>query len=293
LTNYTTTVVRLLKKGKSEEVVVSQAHPSDCSAVNDLIALAAQSKRPDFINRLTDIQHGQRRLRRSLHYFNLRDREREQALRLLEDYRRRMPKPEHADFYEMQDVCGRVAGIGSMGRLRYAVLINGKGSEAARNLLLEFKESRPSAYDLYRKREIDPIALRRRAEQVIAMERESQIDSNPYLGVAVDGDTSFQVREIGPGDGRVDVKALKNSSRLEELAALQARILARTHSRAIMRGIGTTNPLAALGAVDSFHQRTLAFALAYGDLMQRDWTRFVGERAALENCEQWAPPQPA
>ncbi len=63
-----------------------------------------------------------------------------------------MPPPDVADFYEVQDVCGRISGIGSMGRQRYVVLINGKGTREARNVLLEFKESLPSALDRYRQR---------------------------------------------------------------------------------------------------------------------------------------------
>src|SRR5206468_1160779 len=141
-----------------------------------------------------------RQLVRSLHYFNLPEADKAQALRLLEDYRKRMPPPPSADFYQPEDACGRVSGIGSMGRHRYAVLVTGKGSKDAHNVLLEFKESRPSAYDLYRQRQTDEAALVARAGQVIAMQRASQAASSSRLGFAVDGGMSFQVRELGPRD---------------------------------------------------------------------------------------------
>ena len=80
------------------------------------------------------------------------------AVRLLADYCRRMPDPPTPDYYKVEDVCGRIAGIGSMGRYRYAVLVVGKGTREARNALLEFKEARPSAYDLYRQRDTDAAA---------------------------------------------------------------------------------------------------------------------------------------
>ena len=66
-----------------------------------------------------------------------------------------------------------------MGRFRYAVLVTGKGSADGRNVLLEFKESRPSAYDLYRNRENDAKAFATRAAKEIAVERESQAASSP------------------------------------------------------------------------------------------------------------------
>src|SRR5262249_13817464 len=138
---YAETVRRLLKKGETPVLDLSSKAPVGDAALNNLIQEAAAHKRADFIQKLTEQNHGQRRFKRSLHYFNLPDNERDQALRLVEDYRRRMPAPPAPDFYEVQDVCGRVAGIGSMGRLRYAVLVNGKGNRDARNVILEFKEA--------------------------------------------------------------------------------------------------------------------------------------------------------
>src|SRR5262249_1953327 len=158
-------------------------------------------------------------------------------------------------------VCGRIAGIGSMGRLRYVLLLEGKGSGEDRNVLLEFKESRPSAYDVYRNRETGPEALAGRAERVAAVQRASQAASSPHLGWAADGGMSFQAREIGPHDGRVDFKALKSPAVFEGVVRVQAAILARTHGRAAMRAVGPTNPLAELADPDAFCQRVLAFAL--------------------------------
>jgi uncharacterized protein (DUF2252 family) len=236
--------------------------------------------------------HGQCRIIRSSHYFNLPDAARDQAVRLLNDYRKRMPEPPNSGFYEVHDACGRVSGIGSMGRLRYVVLVNGKGNKDARNVLLEFKEARPSAYDTYRQRETDAAALVARAERVIAMQRQTQGDSSPYLGFAIDGEKSFQVREVGPHDLRVDLKGLKDSSKLAGVSCVQAAILARAHARAVARAVDLSNPLAGLSDAEIFCQRVLAFVLAYADLVHRDWARFVGHRADLEKAEEWSA-QPA
>ena len=249
---------------------------------------AAATKRKAFIEGLTEVVQGKRRLVRTVRYFNLPDSERDQALRLLEDYRQRMPKPAAEDFYKVEDVCGRVSGIGSMGRLRYVVMVNGKGSKEARNVLLEFKEARPSAYDLYRQRQTDDEALVHRAERVITVQRLSQVASNPRLGFAVDGGLSFQVRELGPHDRRLDLKALKSPADLQGVARVQAGILARAHARAAGRVVGVANPLAELNEVEPFCQRMLAFGLGYADLARRDWKSFVGHREELESCEKWA-----
>jgi len=134
---------------------------------------------------------------------------------------------------------------------RYVVLIAGKGSAAGRNVLLEFKEARPSAYDVYRQRDTSPEALVARAERVVTVQRVSQAANNQYLGFAVDGPLSFQARQIGPQDARVNAKASMGAG-LDGVARVQASILARAHARSAMRAVGPANPLAELADADAF-----------------------------------------
>ena len=61
-----------------------------------------------------------------------------------------------------------------------------------------------------------------RAERVVEVQRESQAASSPHLGFAADGGLSFQAREIGPHDARVDTASLAAPSQLEEVARVQA-----------------------------------------------------------------------
>lgn len=288
LTGYVDTLRKAHKKGQLQDYDVSDQSPAGCPPLDQLIRTAADTKRTAFIDKLTEMTQGKRRLRRSSHYFNLPDAERDQALRLLDNYRERQPAPPSKDFYHAEDVCGRVSGIGSMGRFRWVVLVNGKGTKEARNVLLEFKEARPSAYDLERQRQHEPAALVARAERVITVQRQSQVASNARLGFAVDGGLSFQARELGPHDLRLEFKSLRSSADMQAVAHVMAAILARTHARSAARVVGVANPLAELSEPDAFCQRILAFALAYADLVQRDWKRFIGNRGDLEQCEKWA-----
>jgi uncharacterized protein (DUF2252 family) len=288
LTAYTDTVRRCLKKGKNTDLDVSEKRPAGAPPVDDLVRSCAAASRKQFIAKLTEAKNGRRRLIRSVHYFNLDEAGQKQALRLLADYVARRPQPpEYKDFYAVDDVCGRVSGIGSMGRLRYALLVAGKGREEGRHVLLEFKEALPSAYDVRRGRDTGPEALAGRAERVVTMQRESQAASSPHLGFALDGGASFQAREIGPHDARVDTAGLASPAQMEEVARVQGAILARIHARSAMRAVGPSNPLAEVADADTFAQQVLAFALGYADLARRDWTRFVGARADLDNVDGW------
>ena len=126
-----------------------------------------------------------------------------------------------------------------------------------------------------------------RAEKVLANERAAQAASSAYLGFAIDGAMSFQVREISPHADRVNFAALKVAEFIEVLK-VQAAILARAHVRASTRYQGPSNPLPELADADRFRQRVLAFALGYADVAFRDWSRFVSARGDLENVTQWA-----
>jgi uncharacterized protein (DUF2252 family) len=289
ITSYTETIRRLVKKGKDRDFDVRASQPSGSKAVDDLLAASAAARRPAFIDRLTSYEAGRRRLVRSAQYFNLPDEERTRAQRLLADYLVRQGLQKEADsHYALEDACGRVAGIGSMGRFRYALLCRGKSSVEGRNLILEFKESRPSAYDLYRQRDASPEALLARAARVVEVQRLSQAAVNRHLGHAQDGPLSFQVRELGPQDARLDPGVWKKPELAGPAAQVQATVLARIHARAAARAVGPANPLAELADADAFCQRVLAFALAYADVVRRDWQTFVGARAQLENVTAWA-----
>ena len=173
LSSYLQTVQGSLKKGKFHDLdYLRETSGRLPIPLAQLIKKKTEVKRSHFIADLTEDKGGKRQIKRSLlKYFNLSDAEKAQATRLLEDFRQRWKKPIEKNFFDIHDVCGRISGIGSMGRYRYVVLVSGKSHEEKRNVLLEFKEARPSAFDTYRNRETSPPALLERAEKVIACER--------------------------------------------------------------------------------------------------------------------------
>lgn len=287
LQTYAAEVRRLVKKG-GPGLDAAEGSPSGCKAVDDFVAEKAAAKRPAFIEKLTEHDGKHRRFVRGRQYYNLPEDQAAQARRLLDDYRRRDTVPGDDAYYAVEDVAGRVAGIGSMGRFRYAVLIAGKGTKEGRNVILEFKESLPSAYDTGRRRDTGAEALRGRAERVVAVQQRSQAAGSAFLGTAADGGLSFQAREIDPHADRIDFKKLKGAAGVAEVASVQARILARIHARSAAGAVGPTNPLAELEDADVFCQRVLAFALAYADLAAHDYQLFVGRRADIEDTANWA-----
>ncbi len=265
------------------ETILSHLQP-----IVELLHAKAACQRAEFIGRLTQVHKGKRVLIRTPRYFDLPDSERTLAERAFADYvARRADDHRPDDFFQVDDICGRIAGVGSMGRYRYAVLIQGKGSAEARNVLLELKESRTSAYDDARGHDAGDLAQKQRAQMVVTMQRESQAASSGYLGYGIDGNFSFQVREIGPHDDRIEESILKSPALLRALAHGQGAILARVHMRSCSRKGDSAAAASTLGDEIDLRTRLVNFADAYAAQVESDFKQLLAALKALEDPASW------
>jgi uncharacterized protein (DUF2252 family) len=251
--------------------------------IQKLLRTAENAKRPAFIRKRTELRDGVRRFAGD-HYFRLRPEHEKQALRLHQDFLRRVPprRDRGADFFQVEDVCGRIAGCGSLGRLRYVVLVRGEDAKAAREVILEYKESLPSAFDEVRGRGLDRNARRNRAREVVAETRRFQEKSGPFLGHAVDGGTSFQVRQLGPREFRLGPEALAGGHQYRETASSYGAYLAAAHRRANGPRVMRILREAVGRRRDAFIRRTMSFALAYAEQVEEDWRALVRNRRKAE-----------
>jgi uncharacterized protein (DUF2252 family) len=288
---YITSITRFASGTSASRFGYSDSRLPRPEAVRLLLERARQRSRSQFIGRLTETVNGERRLRRGDHYFELRPEHRRQAERLYRDYRERAMKlpRESRHFFDPVDIAGRIAGCGSLGRLRYVVLIEGEDDQEAKDVLLEIKESLPSAFDLARGRGDDARSRRGRAEAVTEWVRRMQTKTNRFLGFAVDAGVSFQVREIGPRDGRLEWQQIARVKELDQLAQVYAELLAKAHAKADLawrnRGRGARWVAQSLkGREDAFIKRITAFALGYSEQVEEDHRVFASRRREVERA---------
>ena len=247
----------------------------DAAPIVRLLRMAEEARRSPFIDKRTQFHKGHRKFR-GTPYFPLRPEHREQALRLLADYLRRFHRSSRRKdgFFDAEDAAGRIAGCASLGRLRYVVLLRGEGSREARNVILELKESLPSALDASRGR----VPRGCRAEQVVDAARAFQGESDPFLGFAVDGASSFQVRQLSPRNLPVEKAPITKADDFREIAATNGAHLALAHRRA-NPGVAARLLREAVGKVpEAFIRRTMSFALAYAQQAEDDWRLFAASR---------------
>ncbi|MCU1283243.1 MAG: hypothetical protein JWM53_6789 [bacterium] len=184
--------------------------------------------------------------------------------------------PEIPDWPRVLDVAVRVAGTGSLGRFRWAILAQAKSEKVGKERILELKEALPSSLS-------SAESAGDAADRVIATQRRLQGAPPAFLGVAhVDG-RAFTVRELQPTEAKLDSGALKGGD-LDALAAACGTVLGRLHRRA---GAGLPDRIA--GRERTIARRVAAFALRYADQVSSDYVRLRAERSTVEQGLGLAP----
>ena len=239
-------------------------------AVKEVLALAEAGSRSDWIDARVEGNGKSRRFKRSEKYFPVEDAGRrksvEEAVRQFAASCAERPG-DCPSWPNVLDVAVRIAGTGSLGRWRYAVLLPGKGEKVGKEMILELKEALPSSLT---PQEPD------QAPRVVSTQRRLQGDSPGYLGVAhIDG-VAFTVRELQPMEAKLDSARLHGSD-LDVLSEAAGTVIGRLHRR----GAGTLAERVS-GREEALARRITAFALRYADVVEADWAQLVRERKAVE-----------
>jgi uncharacterized protein (DUF2252 family) len=155
------------------------------------------------------------------HSFEIGRAAKKAALRRFEGWARTQPD---AKSYRVLDLCGRIAGNGSLGLERYIVLVTGKHQP----FMLDMKASAPSAARAHLRMAQPP--WRCEAERVATVQHFMQYVPIARLGWIGGAPTSFIVHALQPVDDRIVVDDL--SPRDYEVFTVQwAHLLASAHLR--------------------------------------------------------------
>lgn len=136
--------------------------------------------------------------------------------------------PHRAPSWKIEDAAFRIAGTGSLGRLRMGVLVaDDKGEER----LLDFKEAAPPSY---REAKAQPEAPLASAARVVTGARALLVRPHRLLAAVPlpEYGLSFVARELCPQEDKLEVAALSKRKELEPLASCAGVLLGRAHGRA-------------------------------------------------------------
>ena len=190
--------------------------------VKDLLRQVKERHRKDFLSSRTTLTRGVRKLLiKAGHTEPATDLQRANVTTLIEQWAAKQTNPH---FFIVLDVAQRIAGIGSLGVERYAILVEGKGSPD-KNYLLDLKAELPSSLQPYLK--LPQPQWSNQAERAVSIQQWVQ-GIPPALLAAVEMDnTSYGLRELQPTEDKVDMEPLSGKvKQLEQLVETIANVIA-------------------------------------------------------------------
>lgn len=137
------------------------------------------------------------------------------------------------DFYKVLDVARRIAGTGSLGLERYAILVQGKGSSNG-HYLLDLKLSMSSS--LEPKLTVAQPRWPTQAHRVVTLQQRLQAVSMAFLQPVRMGENAYVLRELQPSEDRValDRSSLSMSDFLNVIRTM-GKLVAWAHLRSAGR----------------------------------------------------------
>jgi hypothetical protein len=180
-----------------------------------------------------------------------------------------LQRKEPAGFFRVKDVARRMAGLASLSRQRYLVVVEGPTGSADDDVLLELKEQGPAAAAAYL-----PDTRGSQAERVRRAWQYFLPDSDPFLGTAPGGGADFLVRSLPLQRSSVDVESLRTEPRFSQYVDAIALLTARAHARS-----GRLDDIIKDAvSPQSLTQRLNGFSVAYAKQVEADreiWKTYI------------------
>jgi uncharacterized protein (DUF2252 family) len=199
-------------------------------AVKSLVDRVRARTRKQLLDARTILVRGKRRFVRGIRYRELPARLLAKAERAFAKYAKRLPDVERppARALEVVDVAFRVAGTGSLGCLRVAVLVRGKGGDDGAWIFDMKEEGTPSSACLVRPPRLDP------AERVCAAFHACVAKPPRMMGTTRLRGSSMFVRRLAPQEDKLDFTSL-GADDLVPLASHLGALLGAAHRRGARR----------------------------------------------------------
>jgi len=177
------------------------------------------------------------------------------------------------DFYSVLDVARRVAGTGSLGVDRFAILVQGKGSPDG-NYILDLKQALPSS--LLPNLKVRQPRWKTEAHRIVAVQRRMQAVPMAFLHAVLLGDGPYVLRALQPSEDRVNLNAPRRGpSDFEQTVATFGRLVAWAQLRSAGRdGSACADELIEFGSRRKWKDRLLQAAADCNLQVVRDATAF-------------------
>ena len=179
--------------------------------------------------------------------------------------------------YKVIDAVFRLAGTGSVGIRRYAILLKSLNEEGEKYLLLDMKESQPPfLHDQFQ--HLQPV-WQTEAERIVTIQRRVQNRSPALLSTTCFDGKAFVIQEMQPTKDSIDFTLVQKNYRdmiqvIGDMAMLTASAQIRTASR---QGAAGADDLISFGVSDKWQKTVLEYAFTYSRKSREQFEQFCGD----------------
>lgn len=242
--------------------------------IRDLLNPLTLRNRKTFLDSRTKLRNGKRIIKldgkRALALAPL---EKASVMAFVEAYAKQQPNP---DFYRPLDAARRIAGTGSLGIKRYAILVNGHGSPD-RNYLLDLKEAIPGALKPYVTHKQPK--WQSEAHRVVSVQQRAQAIAPAFLSAVSFQDRPFVFKGLQPTSDRLALGKWNGKiKRLDLVIRSMGEIVAWSHLRGGgQAGSAIADEWMAFGSQRDWQAPLLKYATTYAAKIDADWRKYARE----------------
>ncbi|MEH1888681.1 MAG: DUF2252 family protein [Nostoc sp.] len=236
--------------------------------VKDLLKSLKSRRRRDFLDKYTKKKKGKRHLViDNKRIIEATKAEQQKIRELISTWQK------DANFYQVLEVQQRIAGTGSLGLERYAVLIQGKGSPDG-NYLLDLKLTKTCSLQPYLT--LPQPDWSSESARVVAIQERVQGTPPALLAMIVDGNKSYVLRELQPEEDRVSLQAWDGKlERLNKLMQTMGEVIAWDQLRSGGRqGSAIADDLIKFAHLSDWRNQILEYAISYYKQVELDYQEF-------------------
>lgn len=264
----TTAYARTLAKGYIRPLERETA----TGIIKQLLQKVTLRRKKPFLQRFVQYRKRGIRFRRGNPHIRPVDKPTHQYIKsLIKNWAITQPEPQ---LFEVLDVAHRLAGTGSLGINRFAILV-GHSSHPGKQLVLDLKQATPSTLQ-------PQLAAHQphwhcEAERIVEVQKRSQAASPALLHALIDSGTSYVLRALQPTEDKVTLIDLANKpKKLEKLVTTLGELRAWGHLRSGGRqGSSIADELIAFGQQpDAWQGPLLTYARQYAQQVRADYKTY-------------------
>lgn len=278
-------------KGSSDELNYRLTTANTGEVVKDTIVAASTQTRSSFLSKYTSITNSQRKFKNLSDLVAVPSATYTAINNAMSSYISSIPTSKRYanSFYTVKDIRQKLgSGVGSLGRLRYFVLIQGASSSTSDDIILEMKQQTSSAVAIAAPNLMPTSAYsNHQGYRMVRTAKAMMTNTDRLYGYTSLSSTPYSLREKSPFQEDFDYTLLTNYDKFNTAVEYMGKVLARAHALSDQDYDATLISYSIDKQVNdvvtsrsSFKDEVVNFALDYATQVEYDWNSL---KTAIQN----------